>query len=247
MKKMLILLVCLFVLVISQTASAELMWAGEDTDAYGTPNTFNWSWGFAEGGDTVTLDSTSVPVSTEAHSGSSSIPYTWTHTEDTNTWLTRSGINMPSDGLGGDSIGTTMMTHDVSSYDYLNFWVKGAVGGEVFQVKLGSGAYDTGLPDQQSVEVSVLDYVSEITTDWQEVNIPLAGIDLNNLYDGVAGPVDLTNLTGVRFTVESGLPTANGTVYLDDITFDTVPEPASMMMLATGLFGIFFVGKKKRC
>jgi hypothetical protein len=69
---------------------------------------------------------------------------------------------------------------------------------------------------------------------------------LNNLYDGTPGSVDLTNLTGVRFTVESGLPTANGTVYLDDVSFDVVPEPASMLMLATGLSGVFFLGKKKK-
>jgi hypothetical protein len=246
MKKMLILLACLFVLVISQTASAELMWAGEDTDIFGDPDSFNWSWGFAEGGDTVSLTGSSVPASTNAHSGSSSILYSWTHTEDTASWSTRSGINMPSDGLGGDSIGSSMMTHDVSGYDNLNFWVKGAAGGEAFQVKLASGAYDTGLPDQQSVEVSVLDYVAGITTEWQEVVIPLSDIDLDNLYDGTPGLVDLTNLTGVRFTVESGLPTGNGTVYLDDISFDAVPEPASIAMLATGLFGVFFVGKKKR-
>jgi hypothetical protein len=246
MKKMLILITCLFVLFVSQTASAELMWAGEDTDIFGDPNSFNWSWGFAEGGDTVSLTGSSVPASTNAHSGSSSILYSWTHTEDTSTWSTRSGINIASDGVGGDSIGSTMITHDVSGYDYLNFWVKGAAGGEVFQIKLASGAYDTGLPDQQSVEVSVLDYVTAITTEWQEVNIPLSGIDLNNLYDGTPGSVDLTNLTGVRFTVESGLPTANGTVYLDDVSFDVVPEPASMLMLATGLSGVFFLGKKKK-
>jgi len=246
MKKMLILLACLFVLAISQTASAELMWAGEDTDSFGDLDSFNWSWGFAEGGDTVSLTGESVPVSTIAHSGSDSILYSWTHTEDSSTWTTRSGINMPSDGIGGDSIGTTMITHDVSGYGNLNFWVKGAAGGEVFQIKLGSGAYDTGLPDQQSVEVSVLDYISGVTTEWQKVIIPIAGIDLDNAYDGVLGPVDMTNLTGVRFTVESALATANGTVYLDDVSFDAVPEPASMLMLATGLSGVFFIGKKKK-
>ena len=35
------------------------------------------------------------------------------------------------------------------------------------------------------------------------------------------------------------------TVYVDDMSFEAVPEPASILMLATGLLGIFGISRKK--
>ena len=39
--------------------------------------------------------------------------------------------------------------------------------------------------------------------------------------------------------------TPNSTVYVDDMDFDAVPEPASIALLASGLLGLLGISRKK--
>lgn len=247
MKYLIALLACVFVFAASPEAHAVLDWAGEDTDA--PSNALNWSYGFSQGGDTVELvttpDGNCAPsATTEAHSGAESVKFHWTHTQDTVNWGTRTALQVGSDGNGGDSLGTSMMFHDISTASNLTFWVKGAAGGEQFRVALNSGWAGSSYPTDQTNQL----LVSGVTGSWQQVVMPLSGFTYDFQYSENPGPIDLAHLTGVRFVIESGEPTGEGTVYIDDISFDTqaVPEPASLLLLGSGLSGMLvFVRKRK--
>jgi hypothetical protein len=229
-----------------QDAHAVLNWAGEDTD---TPsNALNWSYGFSQGGDSVELvttpDGNCAPsVTAEKHSGDESIKFHWTHTKDTVNWGTRTALQVGSDGNGGDNLGTSMVFHDISTASNLTFWVKGASGGEQFRVALNSGWAGSAYPTDQTNQL----LVGGVTSSWQQIVVPLSGFSYDFQYSENPGPIDLAHLTGVRFVVESGEPTGEGTVYIDDISFDTqtVPEPMSLLLLGSGLSGMLVFVRKR--
>lgn len=246
LKYLIALLACMFVFAASPEAHAVLNWAGEDTDA--PSNALNWSYGFSQGGDTVELvttpDGNCAPsVTTEAHSGAESVKFHWTHTKDTVNWGTRTALQVGSDGNGGDNLGTSMMFHDISTASNLTFWVKGASGGEQFRVALNSGWAGSAYPTDQTNQL----LVGGVTSSWQQVIVPLSGFSYDFQYSENPGPIDLAHLTGVRFVVESGEPTGEGTVYIDDISFDTqtVPEPMSLLLLGSGLSGMLVFVRKR--
>ncbi len=235
------LFVCVFLFVSSTIAGADLFWWGEDTDS--PIGEINWSYGFSDGGDTVELAGTSVPsVSSGAHSGTYAARFNWTHSYS-DDWSTRAAIQIASDGNGTDAIGVNMVTHDVSAYDYLTFWVKGVQGGELFKMCLNSGGYDTGIGEQQTDDLLITNYLAGVTTDWQRVVVPIADFTLDYQYDGHSGALDLGVLTGVRFKVESDLPNASSSVLIDDIYFTSVPEPSTVILLGAGILGLFFSAK----
>ncbi|MBN2190655.1 MAG: PEP-CTERM sorting domain-containing protein [Candidatus Aureabacteria bacterium] len=235
-------LMCVFLCVSSAIASADLFWWGEDEDS--PIGEINWSYGFSDGGDTVELAGTSAPsVTSGAHSGTYAARFNWTHTYSSD-WTTRAAIQIASDGNGKDSIGSSMVTHDVSAYEYLSFWVKGVQGGELFKICLNSGGYDTGIGEQQTDDLLITDYLAGVTTGWQQVVVPIADFTLDYQYDGHPGSLDLTALTGVRFKVESDLPSANSTVLLDDIYFTSVPEPSTVILLGAGILGLVFSARR---
>ena len=92
---------------------------------------------------------------------------------------------------------------DVSSYDFLSFYIKGAKGGEKVNVYLK----DT---DNQRRYVDVETY-APVRTDWTLVRVPLQA------FRGVT----LTSLNAIEFAFEWEPMT--GTVFLDDLRFDADP------------------------
>lgn len=94
--------------------------------------------------------------------------------------------------------------YDLSGYQNLKFWVKGAAGGEKFKVEIA----DTGDTLGTEPEVQVTNYIASVTTAYQQVTIPLAdfiGLDtsavrqVNIVFDQTprTGKVYIDN---VRFT-----------------------------------------------
>ena len=94
--------------------------------------------------------------------------------------------------------------YDLSGYQNLKFWVKGAAGGEKFKVEIA----DTGDTPGTEPEVQVTSYIGSVTTAYQEVTIPIAdfaGLDtsavrqVNVVFDQTprAGEVYIDN---IRFT-----------------------------------------------
>ena len=103
---------------------------------------------------------------------------------------------------------------DVSHLNTLSFWVKGQTGGERFTVgfidekrkQFEIDAVYAG-PVQRFLE-------REVTTQWQEVKIPLSR---------VATEIDLTNLSAVVFWFQYQ---GGGTIYVDDMIFKSDPTVA---------------------
>jgi hypothetical protein len=105
----------------------------------------------------------------------------------------------------------SLTSANLSGYQYISFWVRGASGGEGFQVGLGNSA-----PFFES-KVYVNDWLPQgITTQWQKVVIPikvLANSDSNSF-----NPATINKFVIVmNKTTQFGALT--GTVYIDDITF----------------------------
>lgn len=96
-----------------------------------------------------------------------------------------------------------------NNFNQLHFRIKGAAGGEKFEIRFQTSpsAY---------VGINSNDHIT-ITTDWQEVYIPLhyftdQGVTLNDLY-------------GFAFTFAGTGQTPTGTIYIDDITMENITMP----------------------
>lgn len=90
--------------------------------------------------------------------------------------------------------------YDMSAYGELRMWVKGAVGGERFWIKLEDIGNNT-----REVPITLLSgFESGVTTDWQELAMP---------FEYFAG-VDMTRLKMVNIIFKN-----SGTIYLDSIRF----------------------------
>jgi hypothetical protein len=117
-------------------------------------------------------------------------------------------------------------THDLSAFNYLSFWVKGAAGGEGFQVRLNNGTFATILQVSQCLPHG-------ITTDWQKVVIPFS------VMEQPADPVRHTpilvrsSISLIEFIIANNgtddggrlVGNSSGTVYIDNITFGTSAAP----------------------
>ncbi len=97
-----------------------------------------------------------------------------------------------------------LQNQDVSQYDKLSFWIKGdAVAGFSSKIKL----------ELKNSKGEVGRYVlSDITSDWKEVVIPLSQF---------AGLTDLTSMTEfvIVFDDMTCAGKKQGTIYIDDIAF----------------------------
>lgn len=94
--------------------------------------------------------------------------------------------------------------YDLSGYQNLKFWVKGATGGEKFKVEIA----DTGDTPGSEPEVQVVPtYIASVTTAYQQVTIPLA--DFTGLDTSAVRQVNI---------VFDQTPRA-GKVYIDTIRF----------------------------
>jgi hypothetical protein len=89
---------------------------------------------------------------------------------------------------------------DCSHCGTVSFRIRGATGGEQPNLYLDDGSFRWG--------VNIEDY-AEVTTDWQEVTIPLSVF--------AEYGVDLTHLAELQFVFE--WEKMSGTIYLDDIQF----------------------------
>ncbi len=96
---------------------------------------------------------------------------------------------------------------DASDFEFLSFWVKGAVGGERFKIKL---ADDIWIAKEDSVTIgNIREYLPDgVTTRWQQVKVPLDekfGVNFKQL-----GGLTLDFDTPGRFTI-----------FIDQIEFQT--------------------------
>ncbi|HXG57287.1 MAG TPA: hypothetical protein VNJ03_18045, partial [Vicinamibacterales bacterium] len=93
---------------------------------------------------------------------------------------------------------------DVRDYAYLSFWVRGARGGEQLTVKLADASW---VPRDDALPVGPLSLFlpKGVTTEWQEVLVPLSGVKLN--LEAMAGLTLDFDVVGRH------------TVYVDDVGF----------------------------
>lgn len=94
----------------------------------------------------------------------------------------------------------TFNTENVSGYSALNFFLKGAAGGENLKVRLQDNDSVGALHNSNQV------FVSTATTSWGSISIPLAQ------FTGI----DLTRLNAIHMALEGN----NKTVYIDDLMFE---------------------------
>ncbi|MEK7812602.1 MAG: carbohydrate binding domain-containing protein [Candidatus Desantisbacteria bacterium] len=100
--------------------------------------------------------------------------------------------------------------YNLSSYNYLSFWVKGEVNNVLFKIELKG----TGSP----AAVYITDYLDNgVTADWQKVVIPL---------DAFCNVTNLSQIEEFVIVFEHSSSKANnsplsGTIYIDDILFGT--------------------------
>ncbi|MDD5067065.1 MAG: gliding motility-associated C-terminal domain-containing protein [bacterium] len=105
--------------------------------------------------------------------------------------------------------------HNISQYNYLSFWVRGAIGGEFFKVELKNNSAD---PNREAGKSYITDYYENgVTTDWKKVVIPL---------DAFTGMDSYTNMNELVIVFENYQSRTNnspltGTIYFDDIVFGT--------------------------
>ncbi|HOW28524.1 MAG TPA: carbohydrate binding domain-containing protein [Elusimicrobiota bacterium] len=105
---------------------------------------------------------------------------------------------------------------DLRNYASLSFWVRGAAGGERFNVSLHSaGSGESGTrPDIRNF------LPSGVTTSWQKVVIPLPALETGFL---VNSSTALSDVDYITLTVYSAVPTE--TFYIDQILFHTKAAP----------------------
>ena len=105
---------------------------------------------------------------------------------------------------------------DASRYNTLSFWVKGKNGKEKFDIAIADGR-------MQELEMDAVPFGNVntflrkgVTTEWQEVKIPLAR---------VASDVNLSSLGSIVVLFSQG---GEGTIYIDDMVFKDDPEMAKL-------------------
>ncbi len=101
----------------------------------------------------------------------------------------------------------------------LEFWVKGKTGGEIFEVLFLDADRTDGTKTETGV-VAVPKYVS-VTTDWQNVKIPLSDFSDNGQYwDGsknMPDSVDWSEIQEIKFAIRPYDENTAFTIYVDDI------------------------------
>jgi len=106
---------------------------------------------------------------------------------------------------------------DVSPYNTLSFWVKGAEGGERFDV----GLADKNMQDLEIDAVyagPVMSFLPKgrITREWQQVKVPMAKI---------GSEIDLNSMGSIVFWFKDR---ARGKIYVDDVKFLNDAETGKM-------------------
>ena len=100
---------------------------------------------------------------------------------------------------------------DVTAMNVLSFWVKGDTGGERFDIGF-SDSERNNLEMDAIYAGPITQFIGEVSTDWQEVKIPLSRV-------GTA--LDLSKLATIVFNCKYG---GEGTIYVDDVKFKIDPD-----------------------
>ena len=154
---------------------------------------------------------------------------TWTHrpalalmTKDSQVKLGNQGYGLklesaaPSGSAGYYSL---LAGLDISKYNALSFYVKGQKGGEFFLIGLNDQyRYKNEMEPLDLGSVSL--YIeSGITTEWQEVIVPLCAL---NIHD--PDKLDLTEMGSIIFDLDSK---ERQIIYLENLKFVKIsPEPS---------------------
>ena len=177
------------------------------TDKASSHNHYASSGWMGDYGD-LTLDDQNME---NPHSGSTCIKITYSAQKKQNKGWAGIYWQNPPNNWGQKKGG-----YDLTGYNELVFWARGAKGGEVInKVKVGGigiGA-EVAYPDSDEKESGPI----QLTDKWQKYTINLAGKDLSYLSGGFA----------VIFTADNNEEGA--TIYLDDIyfSFDSELKPES--------------------
>jgi PKD repeat protein len=102
----------------------------------------------------------------------------------------------------GAGFWTALNLMDFSGYRTLSFWVKGAAGGEVFNI-----GFENGVGEVNRINASNY-IIGGVNTSWQEVIIPLYEFGLIS---------DWTEMDSLSITFEKSIASGSGTIYIDEI------------------------------
>ncbi|MFA6321476.1 MAG: glucoamylase family protein [Candidatus Omnitrophota bacterium] len=123
--------------------------------------------------------------------------------------------------LGGELPGKNKATMvlDLSNYDYISFWVKGAQEGGNIKLELhqdvdGNGIFEFGKDITSYVYLNAFLKQGTITKEWQKVVIP---------FKYFTKITDWTKALELVFVVENKTGNTTGTVYIDDIVVGSRP------------------------
>lgn len=89
------------------------------------------------------------------------------------------------------------------------------------------------------------------STGWHELKAVFGDTTVDFFVDGILGMADVkyANAAGAitfdRVTVGSGLSSANGVGFYDDVSVVVVPEPATFALLGLGCLGLLAVNRRK--
>jgi glucosylceramidase len=178
-------------------------WAFEDANGSGT---WNWSITWSGNGSSIEVGSyNDLPGSTaQKYAGASSIKFHFTHAGGAGN--AGGSITTKPDGTGVEP--TSQAERDagknLSSYNYLRFYIKGDSNSQA-RIKIR----DTS--DSETAGVELTGYVTPSST-WQVVTIPLSAFNWTN--------VNKASIKELKFLIESNTYSAGSwTFYLDNIEF----------------------------
>ncbi len=101
--------------------------------------------------------------------------------------------------------GETSVFLDARAYSYITFMIKGDSGGESIEIGVSDRSWIAREDSRRMGHVR--DFLADgVTTDWQKVIIPLAGV----------ADLDRRELNGISFTCDTG----SGTVFIDNVQLE---------------------------